>query len=246
MRQTVFTKEDPAVAQPLPLGQAIRQLPVQSVKVLVKPSAATLRGETAKASWGSVLVQLLGLLSITISLSVLGHLIPTAALHTIAQLGIGSVHPLAFLPAPYNGITFVLASFFIGLGTAYLFSKGSGGQGTFVAHLYCLLLCTVPLVTLSGLVLLIPATGWLVVVLGGLVGALFIYRMVLHACTIMAVHRLGAGRATLIVLILPMLILAVVMLVALFFLTEGDILAGVSEVFPWGGDTRKKEESGVP
>ncbi len=53
------------------------------------------------------------------------------------------------------------------------------------------------------------------------------------------------GRATLIVLILPMLILAVAMLVALFFLTEGDILAGVSDVFPWGGQTRKKEESGV-
>ncbi|MBF6613494.1 MAG: hypothetical protein IVW55_10240 [Chloroflexi bacterium] len=245
MRQTVFTKDDPAVAGPLPLGEAIWQLPVQYVKVLSNPSAATLSEELAKASWGIALVQVLGLLSITVTLSVLGHLIPTAALHSVARLGIGSVHPLGLLPAPWNGIAFVLASFFIGLGTAYLFSKGSGGHGTFVAHLYCLLLCTVPLVTLSGLVLLIPATGWLVVMLGGLVGALFIYRMVLHACTIMAVHRLGAGRATLIVLILPMLILVVVMLVALFFLTEGEILAGVSDFFPWGGDTRKKEERGT-
>src|SRR5690242_17415215 len=103
MRQTVFTKDDPAVAQPLPLGQAIWQLPVQYVKVLSKPSAATLVEELAKASWGISLVQLLGLLSITVTLSVLGHLIPGAALHTIAQLGIGSVHPLAFLPAPLNG-----------------------------------------------------------------------------------------------------------------------------------------------
>lgn len=241
MRQAVLTQDDPAGAQPLPLGQAIWQLPAQYVKVLSKPSAATLSAEFAKASWGSALVQVLGLLSITVTLSVLGYLIPTAALHTIAQLGIGSVQPLGFLPAPLNGITFVLASFFIGLGTAYLFSRGSGGQGTFVAHLYCLLLCTVPLVTVSGLVLLIPATGWLVVMLAGLVGALFIYRMVLHACTIMAVHGLQAGRATLIVLILPMVVLALVLLVALFIITEGDVL-GVFEVFPYGGATRKKEE----
>jgi hypothetical protein len=244
MRQTVFTKDDPAVAQPLPLGEAIWQLPVQYVKVLSKPSAATLSEEPAKASWGIALVQLLGLLCITVTLSVLGHLIPTAALHTIAQLRIGSVHPFGFLPAPLNGITFVLASFFIGLATAYLFSKGSGGQGTFVAHLYCLLLCTVPLVTVSGLVLLIPATGWLVVMLAGLVGTLFIYRMVLHVCTIMAVHRLQAGWATLIVLILPMLILALLLLAALIFFAEGDVLGGF-EVFPWGGATRKKEERGA-
>ncbi len=100
MRQKMFTTDDPAMAQPLPLGQAIWQLPVQSVKVLIKPSAATLSEELAKASWRIVLVQLLGLLSITIALSVLGHLIPTAALHTIARLGIGLIHPWAVLPAP--------------------------------------------------------------------------------------------------------------------------------------------------
>lgn len=244
MRQTLFTQDDRAATQPLPLGQGIWQLPVQYLKVLSKPSAATLSEVLAEASWGIALVQLLGLLSITVTLSVLGHLIPSAALHPIAGLGIGSVHPLAFLPAPWNGITFVLASFFIGLATAYLFSKGCGGQGTFVAHLYCLLLCTVPLVTVSGLVLLIPATGWLVVLLASLVGALFIYRMVLHVCTVMAVHRLGAGRATLIVLILPMVILSLVVLVALFFFADVDVL-GVFEVFPWGGATRKKDERGA-
>ena len=245
MRQTMFTTDDPTMAHSLPLGEAIRQLPVQYLKVLSKPSAATLSEELAKASWGIVLVQVLGLLGVTVTLSVLGHLIPTAALHPIAQLGIGPVHPLGLLPTPWNGIAFVLASFFIGLGTAYLLSKGCGGQGTFVAHLYCLLLCTVPLVTLSGLALLIPAAGWLVVLLAGLVGALFIYRMVLHACTIMAVHRLQAGRATLIVLILPMVILALVLLVALIFITEGDVLFGVCEVFPWGGARRAKEERGA-
>lgn len=70
MRKTVLTKDDPVVAGPLPLGQAIRQLPVQCVTVLSKASAATLSQELAKASWGSVLAQVLGLLSITVTLSV--------------------------------------------------------------------------------------------------------------------------------------------------------------------------------
>ena len=44
---------------------------------------------------------------------------------------------------------------------------------------------------------------------------------------------------------LPMVILALILLVALIFFTEGDVLGGVFEVFPWGGATRKKEERGA-
>lgn len=62
--------------------------------------------------------------------------------------------------------------------------------------------------------------GQLVLVLGGIVCALFIYRMTLHVFTIMAVHRLHAGRAALIVLIIPMAILAAVTLVALLYVQE--------------------------
>ena len=242
MDQNLSTRYDRASAQPLPFGEAAWQLPLQYINVCIKPSVNTLRGEMDKASWGIVLVQFLSLLIITVTLGLLGRVIPSAALHAITALSIGPVKPLAFLPSPLNGITFVLASFFIGLGTAYLFSKGSGGQGTFLAHLYCLLLCSVPLVTVSGALLLIPATGWLVLVLGSIVCALFIYRMVLHIYTIMAVHRLGAGRATTIVLILPMVILVVLVLVGLLFWTEGEVLAYVFDVFSWGGEKRRKPQ----
>ena len=241
MDQNLFTRYDQASAQPLPFGEAVWQLPLQYIKIFIKPSMITLSEEMGKASWGIVLVQFLSLVIITITLGLLGHMIPSAALHAITALSIGPVKPLAFLPSPLNGITFVLASFFIGLGTAYVFSKGSGGQGTFLAHLYCLLLCTVPLVTLSGALLLIPATGWLVLVLGSIVCALFIYRMILHTFTIMAVHRLGAGRATTIVLILPMVILVVIVLVGLLFWTEGEVL-NVFDVFSWDGEKRRKRE----
>lgn len=241
MHQHLSSRYDRTSAQPLPFGEAVWQLPLQYFNVFIKPSVNTLSKEMGKASWAIVLVQFLSLIIITVSLGLLGHVIPSAALHAITALSIGSVKPLAFLPSPLNGITFVLASFFIGLGTAYLFSKGSGGQGTFLAHLYCLLLCTVPLVTVSGALLLIPATGWLVLVPGSIVCALFIYRMVLHTFAIMAVHRLGAGLATTIVLILPMVILIVIVLVGLLFLTEGEVL-NVFDVFPVGGERRKKPQ----
>ena len=136
MDQNLSTLDDRASAQPLPFGEAVWHLPVQYLNVFIKPSVNTLSEEMGKASWGIVLVQFLSLVIITVTLGLLGHLIPAAALHAITALSIGPVKPLAFLPSPLNGITFVLASFFIGLGTAYLFSKGSGGQGTFLAHLY--------------------------------------------------------------------------------------------------------------
>ncbi len=244
MDQNLSTRYDQASAQPLPFGEAVWHLPFQYLNVLIKPSVNRFRKEMGKASWGIVLVQFLSLVLITVTLGLLGHLIPSAALHAITALSIGPVKPLAFLPSPLNGITFVLASFLIGLFTAYLFSKGSGGQGTFLAHLYCLLLCSVPLVTVSGALLLIPATSRLVLVLGSIVCALFIYRMVLHAFTIMAVHRLSASRATLIVLIIPILILALMLLVVLLrlLIEGGDLDLDWPPDSFWNGKRRKKPQ----
>ncbi len=242
MDQNVPSRYKRVSAQPLPLVEALWQLPLQYLNVFFKPSVTTLSQEMGKASWGIILVQLLSLVSITVTFGLLGHAIPSAAMHAITELHVGPLRPLALLPSPWNGITLVLASFFIGLGTSYPFSKLVGGHGTSLAHLYCLLLCTIPLVAVSGALLLIPATGWLVTMLGCIVSVLFIYRMVLHAFTIMAVHRLGAGQATTIVLILPMVLLVVIVLVGLLFWTEGDALAGVFEVFSWDGEKRRKSE----
>jgi hypothetical protein len=219
-------------------SEAIWQLPGQYIKVLYRPSAKTFNEEQGKASWSIVWLQFYLLILITIALSYLAHFIPTSALHALTALSIGSARPLAFLPPPYNGITVILASFFIGLGTAFLFSKSWHGQGTFLAHTYCLLLCTVPLVTISGLLLLFPSSGFLALLLLGLVGALFIYRMVLHGYIIMAVHGLSGGRAALIVLIIPMFIIGIAVLVGMLFLTDGGIFEALGQ-FDWGGNDKK-------
>jgi Yip1 domain len=243
MHQSIFSKYDKTPTQSLTFIEALVRLPLQYIKVITRPSENTFREQMGKASWAMVLVQFIGLVIVTVALGVVAHVIPSAALHTIAAFNIGQFRPLAFLPSPFNGITLVLASFFIGLGTAYVFSKFSGGQGTFLAHLYCLLLCTVPLVTISGAILLIPATGSLVLVAGCIVSALFIYRMVLHTFTVMAVHQLDAGRATLIILIIPMVILALIVLIGmigLLFLTEGEGFDAVFEWFSWAGVRRRE------
>ena len=60
----------------------------------------------------------------------------------------------------------------------------------------------------------------------------------------MAVHSLSGGRATLVVLIIPMLIVGIILLVGLYFLAEGGILDGLGDPFvggvPGGSEERKR------
>jgi len=228
-----YSNNQAASTNPLAISEAIWQLPGQYIKVLCRPSAQTFREEMDKASWGIVCVQFYALIVISITLSYLAHIIPSSALHIISNFSTGSIKPFAFLPSPDNGIAFVLGSFLIGLSTAYLFSKLWRGQGRFLAHAYSLLLCTVPLVTISGALLLIPTPGSLVVLLTSLIFIVFVYRMVLHACVIMGVHGLSAGEATLIVLIIPMLIIGLAMLGLIIIVVLFPIIVIGGEALGW-------------
>lgn len=249
-QQTVHSKahvysNEQAFSLPLPLSEALWQLPYQYIKVLCRPSVQTFRKEMSKASWEIVVIQLCVLVIITLTLSYLGHVIPSSALHTTSAFRMGSFKPFAFLPSPYNGVTFILGSFVIGLSTAYLFSKLWRGQGSFLAHMYSLLLCTIPLVTISGALLLIPATGPFVLLLSGLVFLLFVYRTVLHIFIVMSVHNLNSTKATFIVLIIPMCVVIITMLV-LIIVTGGEILAAGADVlaglFDFGDVFAKKSK----
>jgi len=226
MYKNLSSKDDQTSAQSLQFGEALWRMSLQYIIVLIKPSVNTLSDAIEQASWGRVLVQFLQLVIIMVAISFLESIIPSTALHGIT-VSVSYVRPLGWPPFLLNGITLVLVSFFIGLGTAYWGSKICGGQGTFLAHLYCLLLCTVPLVTVSGVVLLLPVTGWLLLLPGSIVSALFIYRMILHTITIMAVHRLGVGQAMVIVLILPV----VIVIVGLLVNTHGEVLGDFCDGF---------------
>lgn len=219
--------------------KAFGQLPLQFGHVLLFPSVKTFRAEGRKARWGLVVIQFLLLIVMTVALNALGHHIPGAALHSLATLSISGISVFGWLPPPLNMIVFLLATFFIGLFTAYPFSKLAKGTGSFLEHTYLLLLFTVPLVTLSGLLLLIPATGSAVFGLLELVGALLLYRLVLHGITISAVHHLSGGKATLIVLILPMVLVFLLVIIGLAHLDFPD-LPDLSFDF-FGGKKRRKK-----
>ncbi|HEU0002381.1 MAG TPA: hypothetical protein VFQ36_15865 [Ktedonobacteraceae bacterium] len=241
--ENLYANDQASSVKPLQISQAIWQLPRQYIKVLCRPSARTFHEELGKASWGIVMVQFYALIAITVVLTYLAHIIPGSALHTTSAVSIGSFRPFAYLPSPYNGIVFILASFLIGLITAYFFSRLWRGRGRFVTHTYGLLLCTIPLVTISGALLLIPATGPLVGVFVYLIGLLFVYRMILHGCIIMAAHGLSAGKATLIVLIIPM-IFVILGVIGIIVFTGGEALGGILENIDFsGGEGRRRKKT---
>jgi len=198
----------PIQTAPLPLAEAIRQLPQQYIRILTRPSAATFAEEQGKAAWNIVWVQLLGLGVISGLLVFLILQIALPIVMNSASSSSGS-STMAGVVAIIEGfavgfaileIIAVPVSFFITSGIYYLIAKAFSGQGTFLAQSYSATLFYVPMAILSLVLGLIPF-------LGGLAGlALFVYEIVLGVYMMMAVHRIGGGKATAVVL-MPAIVL---------------------------------------
>jgi hypothetical protein len=200
----------PPQQAPRPLGQAIQELPNQYIKVLTKPSAQTFAEEMGKADWGIVWVQLLALAIIGSIFGLIG-----SAIGVVSNpfTNTGTFNPNAFLAFTVSGSIFSIISvplgFFIIVGIQYLLAKAFQGQGTFLAQSYTRTLFDVPIGIARYVLGIIP-------ILGGIIGfALSIYGIVLNVYSIMAVHRLSGGRATLVVL-LPIIVLYLVLFLCIF------------------------------
>jgi hypothetical protein len=185
----------PPQSAPLPLGEAIRNLPNQYLKVLTRPGAMTFAEEMGKASWDIVWVQLIAIAIISAILGYFASLISPA-------YNLPSSSPIsdAALRAIIAGVSFgyiilIPLFFFIGQGITFGLAKAFGGQGRFVVQSYTALLYYVPIGIVTGFVGLVPYIGNFVVFAAG------IYEIVLSIFAIMAVHRLSGGRATAVVLI---------------------------------------------
>ncbi len=193
----------PPEMHPLPLGEAIRQLPRQYFKVLTKPGAMTFAEEMGKAAWNIVWVQLIGLGIIYTLLGLLGFAITPTTTTTTTPTTPGTQQILAMLQSiskisfyvTLGDIVLIPLFFFIVMGIIFSFAKAFGGQGKFVTQGYAYLLFDVPLGIISSLLTLLPLAG-LFLALG-----LLIYRIVLAIFSIMAVHRIGGGKASAVVLI---------------------------------------------
>lgn len=175
---------------PLPLGQAIRELPGQYFKVLTRPSVKTFAEEKGKAGWGIIWVQFIGLGVIDAIISVVAILISPASIGSIPNSGglsPATLQTVAIITAVALQLVLTPVSFLFAGGILYLISRVFGGKGRFVEQIYVTLLFGVPLVILSALLSLIPGIGsWLLYVP-------HIYSLVLIVLALIAVHRRSEG-----------------------------------------------------
>lgn len=202
---------------PRPLGQAIQELPNQYIKVLTKPGVQSFAEEQGKADWGIIWIQLLfiGLVGTLVGLihTALGSALVMGAGGGSSATAFALVSSVIAGGASVFSIVAVIAGFFIIVGIQYLLAKGFGGNGEFKQQAYSYLLFYVPVTLVSNVLGLIP-------ILGGLIGfALGIYALVLNVFSIMAVHRLSGGKATMVVLI------PIIALIVVFFLCAIAIAA---------------------
>lgn len=210
----------PVQAAPLPLGEAIRQLPDQYIRVLTRPSTAFAE-EMGKGSWGIVWIQLIGLVVI----QTVSNFITNSFRNSVSPNPQDPAYVLGYvLGQSLSGIIIGLLFFFIWMGILYGLARAFGGQGTFRAQGYTSLLFYIPLSIIGAVLalILIPARAFspvillviaLVVIIIAVV--LLVYDIVLQIFAIMAVHRLRGGKSTAVVLI--SLGVVVLLLVCLFF-----------------------------
>ncbi len=188
------------MAGPLPLGQALQQLPSQYAKVTTKPGAQSFAEEMGKAEWGIIWLQLLLYGAVSAALSYLSYqwnqvTINPADYPTLPPETIKLIEQAVTYTSGFGTFLGVVAGFFIFQGISYGLAKMFKGQGTFLAQCYTALLFQVPLGILGALIGFIPILG----IIGSFAAS--IYSLVLQAFSIMAVHRLSGGKATGVVLL---------------------------------------------
>jgi hypothetical protein len=201
---------------PLPLGEAIRQLPQQYWRVLSKPSVATFAVEKGKASWDILWVQLLIYAIIEAIMGYLSTLInPSQIPLSMSKAGITPEAYHALIVGIAVGRIFLIPLFFfIGVGIIHLIAKAFKGQGSFLQYSYCILLFSCPLTILTNLFQLIPVAGPTLFIFAWLLTT--VYGIVLYIFATMAAHRLSGGKASAVILI-PFGVI-VLLVCALFFL----------------------------
>jgi hypothetical protein len=204
---------NPPQSAPLPLGEAIRGLLSQYLRVTTRPGAMTFAEEMGKASWNIVWVQLIASAIISSALGYLSLHIqssnfnpPTANPATIQMLQTTRSFTTGVV---LSNIVIEPLFFFIGMGIFYGLAKAFGGQGRFLNQSYTYLLFNVPLGIITSLLSLIPFAGGFIAI------AVAIYVVVLTIFSIMAVHRLSGGKASAVVLI-PMAVLFLLACVLFF------------------------------
>ncbi len=153
----------PPEVQPLPLGQAVRELPQQYKKILFKPGVRSFWEEQGKADWGIIWVQILFLMIVQVAVSIPLFLSYNQALATSLTLisagdvSIFSSPALLVMETVLEAFIAPLA-IFAGVGILYLIARAFKGTGSYKRQMYNLLLFQVPLNLVSAALALILST----------------------------------------------------------------------------------------
>lgn len=216
-------------SRPLPLGQAIRELPQQYKRILFRPGARSFAEEQVKADWGVIWMQLLFVILFQAITALPTSLMENSLFSFLNTSGMPTVSPSSLaIEATIGTIFLTPLTFFAGVGIQYLLARAFKGTGEFKTQAYNQLLYQVPTTFIIALLYLIltpfvngltatqassinPLPLIVLMIVGLLAVGVSIYSMVLNVFSIMAAHRLSGGRATGVVLI-PFAVLIVLYL----------------------------------
>ncbi|GHO59438.1 YIP1 family protein [Ktedonobacter robiniae] len=175
------------------LGIEFRSLPQRYLHIIIRPSVRRFEEEKYAASWGSTFLQLITLGVICALLQGLAFWIDPSTLVGMT----GGVQLGVLMLASTIGIVIITPlSFLFSAGVIYLFARLLRGKGAYLEQLYTMTLFGVPMVILSYLLLLLPATSsWLSYLP-------HVYTLVLMILALRAVHNFLTGRA-IITMLLP-------------------------------------------
>ena len=196
-------------ATPLPLGEAIRQLPAQYWRIITKPSSTSFAAEMGKASWSIVWLQIVFYIILVTLFGILTNAVLPARADALAGTDTSTLAPatvaaiqslVSFVSvlSIYGQILLIPISLFVGTGLLFMLAKAFGGAGKFLPQLYSTLLFLVPLGVLLNaltfLLALLPGVGSVLSFLAvlGYLG----YEGTLLGLMLVPVHRLSGGRAT--------------------------------------------------
>ena len=194
-------------ATPLPLSEAIRQLPAQYWRVITRPSSRTFTAEMGKARWNIVWVQIAIYIVLATLLGVLSNLLvqpgnalsssDTSTLPATTVAAMQQLYSFIGTLSTYGQVLLIPLSLFIGTGLLFMLAKAFGGNGKFLSQLYSSLLFLVPLgLLMNALILLLsllPGVGSVLdfLIILGYLG----YEGTLLGLMLAPVHRLSSGRA---------------------------------------------------
>ncbi|GCE15934.1 Yip1 family protein [Tengunoibacter tsumagoiensis] len=176
-------------------------------KVITHPGSQTFRTEKLNARWGSIWLQLLFLSIISTVLFVISSFITPPQVSAVAGMNAETAKSVTIITSAI--VTFIVTPISFLVSSAILFglAKAFKGTGSYLQQTYALVLIGVPMVLLSSLLQLIPATtNWLPYLP-------HLYSLVLVFFALKGIHDLTSGKAlTIILLPLGLLLLLAILI----------------------------------